>query len=229
MRSKSVIRQCLFASVFALAVSTLQAQTAPAKVGTINIQAAIVGTKEGQKAAGELEAKFLPRRKVLDGKQAEIQGMRDRMSKISNTASAEERDRLARDIDTRTKAYNRDIEDAQAESEQEQGRVLNDLGGRMMQVIDKYAVEKGFSMILDVSSQQTPVIWASTATDVTADVIAMYDKNAALMPATPSGTNAARPGAGAGAATPRPAAPGGAAAPAPQRRPAATPAAPTKP
>lgn len=225
-----MIRQCLFASVFALAVSTVQAQTAPAKVGTINIQAAIVGTKEGQKAAQELEAKFLPRRKVLDGKQAEIQGMRDRMSKISNTASAEERDRLARDIDTRTKAYNRDIEDAQAESEQEQGRVLNDLGGRMMQVIDKYAVEKGFAMILDVSSQQTPVIWASTATDVTADVIALYDKNAALMPATsPSGTNAARPGGGAGATTPRPSAPGGTAAPTgtQPRRPAAP--APTKP
>lgn len=218
MRSKFVIRQSLIASAALLAVSAmLPAQTtAPAKVGTINIQAAIVGTKEGQKAAKELEDKFAPRRKTLDGKQQEIQQLRDRMSKISNTASAEERDRLARDIDTRTKAYNRDIEDAQAESEQEQGRVLNDLGSRMMQVIDKYAVDKGFSVILDVSSQQTPVIWASTATDVTADVIAMYDKNAAMMPAAPAGARptsavpspGTRPATGAPATVaPRPAVP----------------------
>ena len=210
-----MIRQCLLVSALAFAGLTASAQTAPTKVGTINIQAAIVGTKEGQKAAQELDTKFSPRRKTLDGKQQEIQQLRDRMSKISNTASADERDRLARDIDTKTKAYNRDLEDAQAESEQEQQRILNDLGGRMMQVIDKYAQEKGYTMILDVSSQQTPVIWASTATDVTADVIAMYDKNAAMMPAT-----SAAPAGGA-----RPA--GGAAAPAAPKRPA--PATPGKP
>lgn len=223
-----MIRQCLIVSVFALAASVVQAQTAaPTKVGTINIQAAIGGTKEGQKAIQEMEAKFSPRRKVLEGKQSEISQLRDRMGKISNTASADERDRLARDIDTRTKAFNRDVEDAQAESEQEQARIINEIGGRMMQVIDKYAVERGFTMILDVSSQQTPVIWASTATDVTADVIAMYDKNAAMMPAGPAG---ARPTSNAAPAGARPLAPttapaGGATTPA--RRPAPT--TPTKP
>lgn len=171
------------------------AQTAnqPSKVGIINIQQAIVETKDGKKAASELEAKFAPKRKELEKLQAEINAMRDQLQKGANTLSDDAKQRLMRDIDSRTKNFNREAEDAQAELEQEQGRIFQELGQRMMAVLDKYATDNGFAVIMDVSSPQSPVLFAANGINVTQEIIELYDKNS--------------PGAvGAAPAAPKPAA-----------------------
>ena len=152
-----------------------QAGAPPAKVGVINIQAALIGTKDGQKAAGELEAKRAPKVKDLEAKQNQINQLRETLNKGSNTMSAEQREKLMREIDQRTKALNRDMEDAQADFEQDQQRILNDLGQRIMSVIDKYARDNGYTLILDVSSPQTPVLYASNQIDITQEIIRLYD------------------------------------------------------
>lgn len=159
------------------AIMAVNAQ-APTKVGIINIQSAIIGTKDGQRAVQELEAKSAPKRKELEGKQGNIQGLQTKLRSSSNTASEEVRNTLARQIDTATKAYNRDLEDAQAEFDQEQQKILGEIGGKMMAVIDKFSTDNGYAVILDVSSQQTPVLFAATSVDITRDIIALYDKNA---------------------------------------------------
>ncbi len=78
----------------------------------------------------------------------------------------------------RTKALNRETEDAQADYQQDTDKVLGELLQRVRVVIDKYSRDNGYSLILDVSSQQTPVVWAANTADITADIIALYDKNA---------------------------------------------------
>jgi outer membrane protein len=172
-------------AVVALAAPALFAQ-APSKVGVINIQQAIISTKDGQKAAQEMQTKFDPRSKDLEQKQSEIQQLQAQFQKTQNTASEEQRTKLAREIDQKQKALQRDQEDARAEFEQEQGKVLNELGGRLMQVIDKYAKDNGFSLILDVSSQQSPVLYMASGLDITAEVVKMYDANAPSSMAAPA-------------------------------------------
>ena len=49
-------------------IAGAQTSAPPTKVGVIHIQNAIIGTKDGQKAAAELETKLAPRRKELEGK-----------------------------------------------------------------------------------------------------------------------------------------------------------------
>ncbi len=164
--------------VLALAATVLaQAQTT-GKVGVINIQSAIVSTKDGQKAASDLEAKSAPRRKVLETKQTDINTMKDQLQKGQNALSEVAKRELVGNIDGKTKSFNRDMEDAQAEFEQEQQKILQELGGRMMAVIDKYAKDNSYTLILDVSSPQTPVLFASNTIDITKDIIDLYDKNA---------------------------------------------------
>lgn len=163
----------------ALGLSTVvSAQSAPTKVGIINIQAALVSTKEGQKAASELEGRAAPKKKELEKRQSDLQSLRDQLAKLGNAGSEEAKQKLMREIDQKTKSYNRDIEDAQAELDQEQQKILNDLGGRMMQVLDKYAKDNGYAIILDVSNQNTPVLFASNSVDVTQEIIKLYDTNA---------------------------------------------------
>lgn len=168
-----------------------QGAAQPSKVGIIHIQNTIVATKDGQKALSELQARFEPKRKELEKKQGEVQALQEQLRKGSNTMSDDAKQKLVRDIDARLKTFNRDSEDAQTEWDQEQGKILNELGQKLMVVIDKYARDNGFALILDVSSPQSPVLYAANGIDITNDIVALYDKNspgaapAAVTPAAP--------------------------------------------
>jgi outer membrane protein len=167
----------------------LNAQTSqpPTKVGIIHIQNAIMNTKDGQKALQELEARSAPKKKDLEKRQADILALQEQLNKSSNVGGEEAKQKLVRDIDQKKKAFTRDVDDAQADVDQEYQKVLNELGGRIMAVLDKYSNENGYALILDVSNQQTsPVLFAATGIDITRDIIALYDKNAPGM-ATPTG------------------------------------------
>ena len=181
------------ALVFGAAVWT-PAQTAPVqtKVGIIHIQNAIISTKDGQKAASELQSKFAPKKAELEKKQTQISQLQDQLRKGSNTMSEDAKQKLMREIDQNNKSLTRETEDDQAELDQEQNKVMQELGQRMMAIIDKYAKDNGYSLILDVSSPQTPVLYATNSIDITQDIVALYDKNA---PAATSSTAPAKPGA----------------------------------
>jgi outer membrane protein len=204
LRSLTVTRKVIAPVVLALAGSVLaHAQAAMGKVGVINIQSAIIATKDGQKAAQELDAKAAPRRKTLESRQNEINALKDQLQKGSNALSETAKAEIVRNIDTKTKAFNRDMEDAQAETEQDQQKALQDLGGRMMAVIDKYAKDNGFVLILDVSSPQTPVLFASNSIEITKDIVDLYDKAAAAAPGTTTSTSPAKPAATSTTTPPR--------------------------
>src|SRR4026209_1035083 len=81
------------------AASGAFAQGTPTKIGLINIQAAIQATKDGQKAAAELSGKFNPTRSRLEKKQQEIEGDKARLNSGANAMSAEQKEKLMRDID----------------------------------------------------------------------------------------------------------------------------------
>jgi len=57
---------------FAIAAPGVFAQSAPQKVGVIQIQSAMVSTKDGQKAVQELNVRLQPRKTALDHKAAEV-------------------------------------------------------------------------------------------------------------------------------------------------------------
>ncbi len=182
------------------------AQTTPSttKVGIIQIQSAILSTKDGQKALNDLQTKFAPRKADLDKKQNDIAQLQDKMRKGSSTMSDEAKQKLARDIDQMTKSLNRDTEDAQAELDQENQRMMQDLGSKMMAVVTKYAQDNAYTLILDVSSPQTPVLYAATGIDITQDIIGLYDKNAPAAAGAPVPAPAAVKPAAAVPAAPKP-------------------------
>jgi len=173
------------------------AQQAPTKIAVINIQAALVGTADGKKAAADLQARFDPKRKAIEARQSEIAQLQQELAKGSNTMAEARRLDLTRQIDTKTKSLQREQQDAQEEVEIEQNKVLNELGQRMMVVIDKYAKDNQYAVVIDISSQQTPVLWAANGIDITQEIVGLYDKNApraaAPGPSAPTAAPAAAP------------------------------------
>ncbi len=168
------------------------AQSPANKVGVISIQGAIVGTKEGQKASQQLDAKFQPKQKEFDQRQSELAQLQDQFNKGGSVLNEDKRNQLVREIEQKKKTLERDMSDAKDELAAEQQRLLQGLGQKMMALIEKYAKDKGYSLVLDVSNPNTPVLYASSAIDLTQDIVAQYDQaspvtvNPTSSPATPS-------------------------------------------
>jgi len=198
--------------VVALAAAlTVQAQTQ--KLAVINVQAAIAGTKEGQKAAADLEAKAAPKKKELDAKQNDINALKDQLQKGQNTLSEATKNEIYKNIQQKTTSLQRDYEDAQADMDQEQQKILQTLGQKVLATIERYARDHAITMVVDVSLQPNPVMFASPSLDITKEIIDLYDQNAPAM----SSPTSAKPSPGLSN-------------PAPPKAPAATPGKPaTKP
>jgi len=86
------------------AAPTAPAQT-PTKVGIINVQGAILATKDGEKARDAIRVRFEPRAKDMETRMADVNRLKDQFSKGANTMSADAREKLSREIDDKQRKY----------------------------------------------------------------------------------------------------------------------------
>lgn len=187
-----------------------QPATAPVasavRVGIINIQRAIIECNEGKKAAEELTKRFSPKRAELERKQKEIEELQGQLEKGKNTLADDKRAELIRDIERKTKDFNRDNDDATQDFQQAESQLINTIGQKVMRVVDEYSRRNGYDVILDVSNPQSNVLWATNKLDVTDEIIGAYNMVGSSLQAVPAANNPARPGATPGAKGPAPAA-----------------------
>jgi outer membrane protein len=179
----------------------LRAQSAtPAqgKIGVINIQAAIANTAEGKKVIADLQKKYLPRQQELQRLQQEIQAIQDQLTKQSATLSDEEQGRLNRDAEEKQKLLKRSADDAQSDFNHDRDEAINKIGQKMVRVINDYASQNGFTLVLD--DAQIPIYYASKDIEMTEEIVKRYDAanpvadaGAPAKPATPSAAPASTP------------------------------------
>ena len=192
MKTNFVVFSPLVLGFAALTQAQTAAPTAavPTKVAIIHVQNAILSTKDGQKAAQDLQGTFAPKKAELDKKQQDIAALQDQLKKASATMSDDVKTKIMRDIDSGTTRLNRETQDAQADLDEAQGKLMQELGNKMMAVVEKYATQNGFALVLDVSNPQTPVLWAASAVDITNDIVKLYD---AAYPVAAGPAGAAKP------------------------------------
>jgi len=189
--SVTALAQTGNAAPAAAAAPTTSAPTSSSKVGIINIQQAILLTNEGKRDLEALDKKFETPRTNLQNLQKEVADMQNQLKTQGDKLNDDARAKLAKDIEAKQKTLQRQLEDAQGDYQQQQGELVNRIGGKLMEVLDKYAKEKGYSVIVDVSNPQSPVLWASASTDVTQDIASAY--NAASGVAAPASSTPSAP------------------------------------
>jgi outer membrane protein len=174
------------------------------KVGIVSIQDAIANTNEGKKELEALQQKFAPRQAALQSQNDELENLKKQLQAQSDKLSDEERSSRVRSATEKQKTLQRSAEDFQNEVQQAEQEILNRLGKKMLDVLEKYAKNNGYAVVMDVSNPQTPVLYANPGTNITKNLIDAYN---AESPATPAPKPAAKP---AGAAASRPPASGAA-------------------
>jgi outer membrane protein len=177
---------------------------APAKVGVINVQVAITSSSEGKQAAAEMQSQFTPRQTELDNLRKQIDDLQARVRTGSNTLSDEEKARLAAEYDRLGRLLQRKQTETQEDFNEAQREIVDRIGRKMVEVLDKFSRDNGYAVIFDTSAQNTPVIYAANTIDITQDIIRLYDQNYPVK----GGAASTKPATAPKPAAPKPAQPG---------------------
>jgi outer membrane protein len=186
MKTMRLLRACVVsmlsgAMALGLGPAALWAQSKPAngveagaKLAALNMRTAIANTAEGKQAATQIETEFLRRRKELEDLNKKLNDLQQRLTAAASTLSDEEKQRLTlegqrltRQLERRQNEFQEDLNDAQSD-------VISRIGRRMVEVLGKYAPSNGYGVVLDNSSQSTPVMYASA--DITEEIVRLYDQ-----------------------------------------------------
>jgi outer membrane protein len=172
----------------------------PTKIAVINLSEAMARTKEGQRVAAEINTKFGPKKADFDKRQQDIEQLTDKLNKGRATMSEDAQKSLAAEIQRKNTELKRFGEDSQAEMDTDEAKATQELQGKMGPLLQNYAIQNNFAIVIDVG-QQSPVLWYASATNVTDVMVALYDQ------AHPVATAAPAAGASKAAPTPPPAPP----------------------
>jgi outer membrane protein len=156
----------------------------PSKVAVIAFQAVVAQTNEFQRNYADLQKKFDPRREQLKTQSDAIDSMTKQLQSQAQTLSEAERTSRAADIDTKKKQLQRDLQDAQSDFQQEMQDMFNGVAQKVGTVMQGYAAQQGYTLVLDASQQDSPILFATDATNITKPVLEAYNQKSGI-PAPP--------------------------------------------
>jgi len=174
------------------AAAAVKPEAIPAKVALVAFEQAVFATNEGQRAVQEVQKKFEPQQSKIQAQAAEVDSLKKQLQ-AATTISDEERANRVKTIDIKEKALNRDGEDASAAYQQELQEAYSKVAAKVADVMRKYVQTSGFTLLLDVSGQQSSVMWAAQQTDITRAVVDAYNTSSGVAAPPPSAPGAGRP------------------------------------
>ena len=152
------------------------ADQVPAKVGILNFRQAIFATAEGKQALAELQSQLTPKQTEIDNMNKQIEDLRTRLRTGERTLSDDEKNRLIRQGEQLTRLLQRRQEDLQEDANTGQQEIGERIGAKMLEVVERYARENGFTVILDFSAQTAQVLWAAPQVNISQDIVRLYDQ-----------------------------------------------------
>src|SRR5579862_3687255 len=178
MRSSPVNKYSVIGMVWASATLMAQAPAViPTRICVVNLQSAMLTTKDGQAAAEDFRIKFSePEEKKLQARQQEMTELNDKLQRGANTMSQTAQDDMKRTLDRKNTEYKRAVEDYQFDRDEMQRKLLDDLSAKMQAVIARFAQENACALFLDVTNPNSGIMWIADQVDVTRQIVDAYDK-----------------------------------------------------
>jgi outer membrane protein len=148
----------------------------PNKIAVLDIQAAIGNTAEGKQAAAELQSTFAPRGAELDAIQKQIGDIDKKLQSGANTLNDEEKARLQAQGQLLQNKWKRNSDQVNEEANAARSEILDRIGRKMVDVVDRYSRENAIGVVIDSSGQTNPVLYRATQLDITAEIVKLYDQ-----------------------------------------------------
>jgi len=178
------------------------------KLGTINIEQAVMGTNEGQRDFEVLRKKLEPKQNELKAQNDELESLQKQLQTQGDKLNEDARATLVKQIETKKKSFDRSVQDAQEDFQNQQKEIFQRILQKMAPVIVKHAQEGGFALVMDTSNPwpQSPLLWYGEQGDITKAVVDIYNAQSGVPAPAPAGAAGPRP-VTPKPGTPKPAAP----------------------
>lgn len=166
------------------------------KIGTINIEQAVLGTNEGQRDFQALQKKLDPKQAELKSQNDELESLQKQLQTQDGKLNEEARATLVKQIETKKKSFDRAVQDAQEDAQNQQKEIFQRILQKMAPVIVKHAQESGYAMIVDTSNPwpQSPVLWYDgEKSDITKVVVDLYNTQSGVPAPAATGATAPKP------------------------------------
>jgi Skp family chaperone for outer membrane proteins len=171
-----------------------------AKIAIVDTQELTLTSDEGkvvndklQKRLDVIRVEMDKLRKDIGDKETNLQ-TRDRLLSSAAKAAA------AREIDDDKKKFERKAEDYEKEMNEMQAALISPIADKVREVLRTYINEKGFTLVIDVASENQNLVWANSNNNITKDVmVRLNDAYKRSGGAAPAAAPAAAP-----SATPKP-------------------------
>ena len=157
-------------------------------------------TNEGQQTLAEVQKKYAGKKQQLDALGAEIDTLKKQLQAAPATLSDAERAAKLKVIDTKDKQYQRDADDASTAYNADVQEAMSKVMQKVDVVLREYVQKNGYTLLLDVGGQQSPVMWTAPDpnADITDAVITAYNTASGVAPPpppAPTPTTAPKPAA----------------------------------
>jgi outer membrane protein len=179
------------------APSTPIATGTGSKLGTINIEQAVMGSNEGQRDFEVLRKKLEPKQNELKAQNEELQGLQDQLQKQGDKLNEDARATLQKQIESKKKLFDRSVQDAQEDFQNQQKEIFQRILQKMAPVIVKHAQAGGYALVMDTSNPwpQSPLLWYGEQGDITKAVVDIYNAQSGVPAPAATGTTVPRPAA----------------------------------
>jgi Skp family chaperone for outer membrane proteins len=168
-------------------------QAIPAKIALVAFEQAVFATNEGQRAVQQIQDKYKPKKDQIDTLSKEVDSLKAQLQSAPATLSDEERATRLRNIDTKEKELNRNAEDAQTAYNADLQEAYGKGAAKVSVTLKDYVSKNGYTLLLDVSGQQSNVMWANQSTDVTQAIVTAYNTSSGVAAPAPSGPSSPAP------------------------------------
>jgi len=174
MRKSKSWAATVAAAAVCLLPATLSAQDL--KIGVVDMQRAIVQTVEGKKAETAFTTKLEEYRKNIETRQKALKDAQNKLKTQDRLLDDKVRAERTRDIERQTTELNRLQEDAQKDLETLRNDLMRPIAEVAQAVLNAYAKEENFSLIVDRSEPQNDsILYVNEKNEITDAIIKRID------------------------------------------------------
>jgi outer membrane protein len=167
--------------VLLIALSVPAAVLGQSKIAVVDFERAVVECAEGQVSQQKFNARFEEKQKEIEKRRKELEAIQIRLQTQDKVLSDTVKLGLQRDLERGQVEFTRISEDAQKELEALRNDLLQPIAQKASAVLNSFAVEQGYSLVVDTSNPENNVVFVNPNNDITEELIRRLDAAAAAM------------------------------------------------
>jgi outer membrane protein len=142
-----------------------------AKIAIVDTQELTLTSDEGKVVGDKLQKRFEAIKGELDKVRKEIDDKENNLRTRERLLSATAKAALQREIEDDKTKFERRAQDYEKEMNEMQAALISPITEKVREVLRAYINEKGFTLVIDLASENPNVVWANANNNITKDVL----------------------------------------------------------